>query len=631
MTGLGICLAFVGFLSPLPGESALAASSIARVSGSTSAGAPPGGKAAPGELLVRFAPTADASDRARLRDEADTGFERKLPVSGLQLLNAERRQSVRGAVSELERSRHVIYAEPNFRRFAVVTPNDVYFHHQWGLHNTGQSLGGSTGTPDADIDAPEAWDITTGSPEVTVAVVDSGVDIDHPDLQSNVWTNPGEQGGGRESNGIDDDGNGLRDDWRGWDWIDSDNLPNDADGHGTHVAGTIAARGNDGSGVAGVAWRSRVMPLRILDAEGSGTVADAVSAYRYAAAHGAKVLNASLGGDSPSRAEADAIASAPGTLFVVAAGNGGTDGVGDDNDVSATYPCSYPAPNLVCVAASDRSDGLAPFSNYGASSVDLAAPGVEILSTLPGNDFAFFDGTSMATPHVAGAAALLFAMPASSTGSSSVSSVESALLGGVEAAAAFTGRTVTGGRLNVERSLRILDPGAAVEPDPPTPAPAPNPAPGPAPQPAPTPAPAPTPQPAPTPAPAPALAPALAADLTAPGVTLTVRRRQRLRSVLLRGLRARAACSEGCRLSARVLVGAGTARRLELTRTLRAVTVGRASSSLTTAGATLRIKFSAHAKRRLRRARSLRVTIRVVARDATGNARHRDRKITLAR
>ena len=601
-TALGICLAFFGWLLPLPGETAQAASSIANVSGSTTAGPPQGGKAAPGELLVRFAPMADASDRARLREEADTDFERNLPVSGLQLLNVERGQSVRGAVSQLERSRHVVYAEPNFRRFATLTPDDAYFHYQWGLNNIGQSLGDSAGTLDADIDAPEAWDMTTGSAEVTVAVVDSGVDVDHPDLRSNVWTNSGEQGDGRETNGIDDDGNGLSDDWRGWDWVDSDNLPGDANGHGTHVAGTIAARGNDGAGVAGVAWRSRVMPLRILDAEGEGTVADAVSAYRYAAAHGAKVVNASLGGDSPSRAEADAIANAPGTLFVVAAGNGGADEVGDDNDLSTAYPCSYQASNLICVAASDRNDALAPFSNYGTASVDLAAPGVDILSTLPGNRFAFLDGTSMATPHVAGAAALLFALPTSTTGGASVAAVKSALLGGTEAKGAFSGKTVTGGRLNVERSLRIMDSGTsetAVTP--------------------------------PTPAPAPAPAPAPVADITAPSLSLAIRRRQRLRSVLLRGLRARATCSEGCRLSARVLVGARTARRLRLTRTLRAVTVGRASHSLTTAGATLRIRLSAHAKRRLRGVRRLRVTIRVVARDAAGNARGLSRTITLVR
>ncbi len=623
-TGLGICLAFAAFMLQPPGDTPRAASLTERLSASGSTAPPPGGKAAPGELLVRFARTADAPDRDRLRERADTGFERKLPVSGLQLLKVERGQSVSDAVSELERSSDVAYAEPNFRRSATVTPNDAYFHYQWGLNNTGQSLEGSTGTPDADIDAPEAWDTTTGAAQATVAVVDSGVDADHPDLRSNVWTNPGEQGDGREGNGIDDDGNGFRDDWRGWDWVGSDNLPSDANGHGTHVAGTVAARGNDGAGVVGVAWRSRVMPLRVLDADGSGTVADAVSAYGYAAANGAKVVNASLGGDSYSRAEADAIANAPGTLFVVAAGNGGTDGIGDDNDgVSPEYPCSYPSPNLVCVAASDRRDALASFSNFGATSVDLAAPGVDILSTLPGNAFAFFDGTSMATPHVAGAAALLFSIPASTTGAAWVAAVKSALLGGTEAKAGFSGRTVTGGRLNAERSLRVLASGAPVPPAPPTPSPAPNPAPPQAPTPVPTPAPAPAPVPAP--------APALVADITPPSLSLAVLRRQRLASVLLRGVRARAACSEGCSLSARVLVGAGTARRLGLTRTLRAVVVGRASRSLTAAGATLRIRLSAQARRRLRRVREIRLTIRVVARDAAGNARGLSRRITLVR
>ena len=608
-TGLCLCLALSVILVQGPGDTPRAVSSPQRLGHSASASPATDGKAVPGELLVRFARSADAPDRDRLRERADTDLERTLPVSGLQLLDVERGQSVANAVSDLERSSDVLYAEPNFRRRVTVTPDDAYFGHQWGLHNSGQSLEGRAGTPDADIDAPETWETTTGSADVTVAVVDSGVDSDHPDLRNNVWANPGEGGAGRESNGIDDDGNGLRDDWRGWDWSDSDNLPSDANGHGTHVAGTIAARGNDGSGVAGVAWRARVMALRVLDADGSGTVADVVSAYRYAAANGAKVTNASLGAESYSRAEADAIASAPGTLFVVAAGNGGSDGLGDDNDVSPKYPCSYPLPNLVCVAASDRRDALASFSNYGESSVHLAAPGVEILSARPGNSFAFLDGTSMATPHVAGAAALLFAMPESTTSGAAVPAVKSALLGGAEAKAAFTGRTVTGGRLNVERSLRILDPETPVQLAPPAPAP----------------------RPSPPPSPGAVVTPAPRADYTAPSVSLTVRRRQRLRSVLLRGLRVRAACSERCRLSARVLVDARTARRLALTRAAGTVSVGRASRSLTTAGASLRVRLSARVRRKLRRVRGLRLTVSVVARDAAANARRVDRRVTLVR
>ena len=243
-------------------------------------------------------------------------------------------QSPAEAAQQLERSPNVLYAEPDVpRRAFAVVPDDRYFGRQWSLNNSGQSVAGTAGTVDADIDAPEAWQMTTGSAAVTVAVIDSGVQIDHPDLAAGIWRNPGEAGDRREYNGADDDGNGLVDDWRGWDWVDGDNDPGDANGHGTHVAGTVGARGNDGRGVAGVAWNVSLMPLRTLDADGSGYVSDVIRAYGYAGARKAHVVNASLGGGSFSRAERDAIAAAPQTLFVVAAGNDGA-----DNDTRARVP-----------------------------------------------------------------------------------------------------------------------------------------------------------------------------------------------------------------------------------------------------------------------------------------------------
>src|SRR5262249_20701029 len=183
--------------------------------------------------------------------------------------------------------------------------------------NDGQTVAGSAGTFDDDIDADQAWDTTTGSPNVVVGVVDSGIDLAHPDLAPNLWANHGETGNGREANGIDDDGDGLIDDTTGWDWVGDDNQPQDENGHGTHVSGTIAARGNDGLGVSGVSWQTRIMPLRALGAGGSGLVSDAIRAYAFADAHGAEIVNASLGGGTFSRAERDAIAAANKTLFVV--------------------------------------------------------------------------------------------------------------------------------------------------------------------------------------------------------------------------------------------------------------------------------------------------------------------------
>ncbi len=335
----------------------------------------------PGELLVRFEPGVSASARAAARDRVGAKVARKLPVRGLELLKVH---GVDAARTALEKRPGVRYAEPNFVYQLSSTPDDPRFVRLWGLHNNGQTAAWQTGTPDADIDAPEAWDSVTGDPDVTVAVVDSGVAYRHPDLDGNIWSNPGET-----LNGVDDDGNGYVDDVRGWDWADGDNDPDDVNGHGTHVAGTIAAEGDNGKGVAGVTWDASVMPLRVLDAAGSGTAADMVEAIAYAQDKGADVLNASLGGPEYSQALADAISGAPDLLVVVAAGNEGAD---NEDASTPTYPCNFPSANLVCVAASDNQDNLAEFSNFGTTGVDLAAPGVEIYSTVPARTVPFSEG-----------------------------------------------------------------------------------------------------------------------------------------------------------------------------------------------------------------------------------------------
>ncbi|HEV7844631.1 MAG TPA: S8 family peptidase [Thermoleophilaceae bacterium] len=433
--------------------------------GATPSQAPEPGE--PAELIVRFDSDATATERRDVRDGAGTDFAAALPVSGMQLVEVAPGQSAADAERALESSPDVIYAEPNAEVHAFVRPDDPYFPQLWAMENTGQSIRGVTGTPDADSDIADAWDakIAVGT---VVAVVDTGVDSAHPDLTPNLWRNAGESGLGRESNGLDDDLNGRVDDWRGWDFAGADNDPADENGHGTHVAGTIAADRGNGIGVSGIADGAKIMPLRVLDAAGSGKVSDVILAYAYAFKQGAKVVNLSLGSDASSRAEHDAIAAYPTMLFVAAAGNGGADGVGDDNDAATTtYPCAYLLSNVVCVAASDNRDALASFSNYGASSVDLAAPGVNIASTWPGGGYSWSSGTSMATPHVSGAAALLWAAAPDSL----PPEISSALLAGTDARPAFTGRTVSGGRLNVLRSLRLVaDVGVGA------PAPAPHPA-----------------------------------------------------------------------------------------------------------------------------------------------------------
>lgn len=276
--------------------------------------------------------------------------------------------------------------------------NDTDFEELWGLHNTGQT----GGTSNADINAPQAWNTQMGSEDVVVAVIDSGVDYEHPDLADNMWTNSGEIAG----NSKDDDGNGYVDDVYGYDWIDSDSDPMDDNSHGTHVAGIIGAVGNNKLGVTGVSPEVSIMALRFMDASGNGTTSGVAQAITYAADNGADIINASFAGTSSSVLMEEAIeyASDKDVLFVAAAGNNG-----EDNDETPNYPASYDVSNILAVAATDSDDELASFSNYGATSVDMGAPGVSILSTVPDDDYDIMSGTSMATPHVAGAAAVLLA------------------------------------------------------------------------------------------------------------------------------------------------------------------------------------------------------------------------------
>jgi subtilisin family serine protease len=405
----------------------------------------PPSQTVPGDLLVGF--QSDVSPAEQKKILRSVGADEKTSwgkIHGsLAHLNSG---DVDAAIATLSKDPRVRYAEPN----SVITidslPNDPSFGNTWGLNNTGQTINFSPGTPDADIDAPEAWNVTTGSANVTVAVIDTGVDWTHPDLSSQIWINPGENCSGCRNDGIDNDHNGFVDDWHGWDFANNDNNPTDDHGHGTHVAGTIGAAGNNGIGVAGVNWNVRIMPVKFLNAQGSGTDANAVSAVLYAAQNGANVMNNSWADDVYSQALADAISVADqhNSLFVAAAGNDAS-----DNDSSPTYPASYEMPNVVAVAATDNTDNLAYFSNIGRRSVDLGAPGVDIYSTWPGGAYQYLSGTSMATPHVAGAAALAkAAFP-----SASAVGLKALLLGSVDPKPALANTTSSGGRLNVGNAV----------------------------------------------------------------------------------------------------------------------------------------------------------------------------------
>ena len=336
----------------------------------------------PGELLVKFRPEVRRQAATAYEQWFDISTWRTFAINGYQQVKLPPGVDIEEALELYLEDPDVEHAEPNYLVYAdLAPPDDTHFNRLWGLHNTGQNVNGTNGTDDADIDAPEAWDVTTGSSDVVVAVVDSGVDVNHPDIAANIWTNPGEIA----ANGIDDDGNGYIDDVRGWDFYANDNDPRDANGHGTHVAGTIAAAGDNAAGITGVSWSAQIMVLRFLDAWGNGSTANAIAAIEYANEMGADIINNSWGGGAYVQSLKDAI-DASDALVVCAAGNSG-----NNNDSFPHYPSSYSSANIIAVAASDQDDNRASFSNYGRFSVDVAAPGTNIYSAQPGRQTVWED------------------------------------------------------------------------------------------------------------------------------------------------------------------------------------------------------------------------------------------------
>jgi serine protease len=431
----------------------------------------------PDELLVVYRPGIAIAQAHRAAGSLRAQVLQTYPQLRLQHLRLPKGIGVERAIQALRADPSVAYAEPNYIVWRQTDPNDPGYPRQWGLHNTGQT----GGTTDADLDAPQAWNLSVGSDAAVIAVIDTGVDYTHTDLRANMWTNPGEsgldsQGRSRMTNGVDDDGNGYIDDVHGINAINRTGNPMDDHSHGTHVAGIIGASGNNQVGIAGVNWRVKILGAKFMNASGNGSVADAIRALDYCTTlkrlyldsggrRGANILatNNSWGGGNYSQALFDAIKRSgdAGILFISAAGNSAA-----NNDTTPFYPASYNLSNIIAVAATDARDRRASFSNYGANSVEMGAPGAEILSTIPGHRYASYSGTSMATPFVSGAVALLWSYDRTL----SALQIRQRLMNTGDPVAALEGRTITGRRLNLLNALRNYSPPKSSPPPPATPA-----------------------------------------------------------------------------------------------------------------------------------------------------------------
>jgi subtilisin family serine protease len=391
----------------------------------------------PDQLIVKFKPgVTSLLERTRTHRSLGTQLQRSFSLIAADVVQTDSGEPLADLIAAYEAMPNVEYAEPNYivsTAAAVPPPNDTRFGDLWGLHNTGQS----GGTPDADIDALEAWAYTTGNSNVIVAVIDTGIDYNHPELSDNMWVNP--------------DPDPLLNDIHGIRFISGNGQPTSGDpmddqGHGTHVAGTIGAAGNNNLGIIGVNWNVQLMALKFITAANQGSIVDAIACIEYAVEHGAHLSNNSWGGGGYSQALQEAIAAAgrANQLFVVAAGNSGT-----NNDDLPFWPSNINEPNVIAVANSSRTDSRWSSSNYGVNSVHLAAPGAAIWSTLPNNSYASYTGTSMAAPHVAGTAALLL----SRFPNAPYTDLRRWLLDSVDPLANWTSLVETGGRLNAANAL----------------------------------------------------------------------------------------------------------------------------------------------------------------------------------
>jgi subtilisin family serine protease len=405
----------------------------------------------PAEVLVRFRPGTTVDKMKMVARRLDDRVEDEIEaVNGLAVIEGEDTETAEEVAAQYRSLTELVeYAEPSYEinldnqemLSAAAHPDDPMFNEQWSLENTGQ--GG--GKAQADISALRAWAKTTGSDKVVVAVIDSGVDYTHQDLMNNIWVRP------PDMKEYTDDELGTIDDTYGFNAVNDNGDPMDQNGHGTHCAGIIGAEGGNGLGIAGVNWKVEIMPLRFIDANGSGTTKDAIKAINYVierkrAGVNVRIISASWGSTMYSKALEDVIREAgeEGILFIAASGNSSADA-----DKSPHYPASYDLPNVLSVAALNRQDELAPFSNYGAKRVHIAAPGAEILSTWLNGEFREASGTSMATPEVAGVAALVL----SAEPDLSMKALRERLLKSVDKLDSLNGKVSSGGRINAARAV----------------------------------------------------------------------------------------------------------------------------------------------------------------------------------
>ncbi len=371
-------------------------------------------EAVPGEYVVKLKNTYAISSVNILSQQLGAYVKSTIPNQGIVVVKRPVFELTDSVIKTMSQNPLVDIVEPNFIYRINKVPNDPSFGKLWGMQNTGQKDSeNKVGIAGVDIGAVQAWDIETGSKNTIVAVIDTGINYNHPDLKDNLWTNEAELNG---KAGVDDDNNGIIDDIYGANFVDAakptgDNL--DDHGHGSHCSGTIGARGDDGKGIVGVSWNVRIMGVKFLSKDGSGSLEGALKAVDYATTMGAKILSNSWGGGGYSETLKQAIqrSNDAGAIFIAAAGN-----ESNNNDSNPTYPATYDVPNVLSVAAIDNRGQIASFSNYGKTSVHVAAPGVNIFSSITGSGYDSWSGTSMATPHVSGMAALLLSHEPGITG-----------------------------------------------------------------------------------------------------------------------------------------------------------------------------------------------------------------------
>jgi subtilisin family serine protease len=408
-----------------------------------------GHPAAAGQVLVKFEKSTSLETIRSVALQLDAINNEPVGGAGTRLIES-RSKDAATLIRELSARKDVVYAEPNYVAYGGVTPNDTLYSQLYGMKNTGQTINGFPGTPGAHIDAEGAWDLATGTRDNVIAVIDSGIDYNHPDLAANVWSAPSAFSVTIRGQTINCPAGS-----HGFNALTRNCDPLDDHNHGTHVSGTIGAVGNNGTGVAGVNWTASIMASKWLDSNNSGFISNAIDAIEFAiqakqvlgAGANVRVLNNSWFANAFSQAVGDEIVRANNAqmLFVALAGNNGT-----DNDVIPRTPSGHKVANVIGVSATNNRDLLASFSNWGKTTVHLGAPGESVLSTLRNNTYGSFSGTSMATPHVAGAANLLL-----SRCTLTIAGVKGVLLTTTDPIPALLDKTTTNGRLNVNRAIHV--------------------------------------------------------------------------------------------------------------------------------------------------------------------------------